>query len=84
MTNSLNKRDIMFDNKQDHKIELIRNLFIAGSSAIPVVGGTLSVLLDKYLPTVRFVVMTVKLKLLMKVANLFGNAQIATIEIKTR
>ena len=41
----------MFDNKQDNKIELIRNLFIAGSSAIPVVGGTLSVLLDKYLPS---------------------------------
>lgn len=34
--------------------------------------------------TVRFVVMTVKSKLLMRVVNLFGNAQIATIEIKTR
>ena len=51
MTISLKKRNIMFDNKQDNKIELIRNLFIAGSSAIPVVGGTLSVLLDKYLPS---------------------------------
>lgn len=42
----------MLDNKQDSKIEIIRNLFIAGSSAIPMVGGTLSFLLDKYLPSV--------------------------------
>ena len=32
------------------KEELIRNMCIAASAAIPVAGGTISVLLDKYLP----------------------------------
>lgn len=32
------------------KEELIRNVCIAASAAIPVAGGSISVLLDKYLP----------------------------------
>lgn len=41
----------MESNKEYEKIELIRNLFIAGTGIIPVVGGGISVLLDKYLPS---------------------------------
>lgn len=41
----------MFDNeKYADKLELIRNLFVASTGIVPVVGGTISVLLDKYLP----------------------------------
>lgn len=41
----------MTNDEKYEKIELIRNLFVAGAGIIPVVGGTISVLLDKYLPS---------------------------------
>lgn len=41
----------MESNEEYEKIELIRNLFISGTGIIPVVGGAISVLLDKYLPS---------------------------------
>ena len=41
----------MTSDEKYEKIELIRNLFVAGTGVIPVVGGAISVLLDKYLPS---------------------------------
>lgn len=41
----------MENNEGYEKIETIRNLFIAGTGIIPVVGGAISILLDKYLPS---------------------------------
>ena len=34
-----------------NKLDLIRNIFVAGTGMIPVAGGVISFLLDKYLPS---------------------------------
>lgn len=42
---------MLSNGEKKEKLELIRNLFIASTGMMPVVGGGVSVLLDKYLPS---------------------------------
>lgn len=41
----------MNNEEYNNKLDLVRNIFVAGTGMIPVAGGTISVLLDKYLPS---------------------------------